>query len=115
MESLTNKEYTCYEEVYAVDDEGTARYADIIAFKPITYIIDPTVRYEVNDPNQAELIHQKKGAIYNQCISFYKDKYGEQYGDRDYRVFGLWFDARGLSSQEDSHFFWKVLGSTMEF
>ncbi|KAK9505486.1 hypothetical protein O3M35_009530 [Rhynocoris fuscipes] len=53
MESLTNKGYTCYEEVYAVDDEGTARYADIIAFKPNSneaYIIDPTVRYEVNDP-----------------------------------------------------------------
>ncbi|KAK9501083.1 hypothetical protein O3M35_002197 [Rhynocoris fuscipes] len=63
MDSLTNKGYTCYEEVYAVDDEGTARYADIIAFKPNSneaYIIDPTVRYKVNDPNQAELIYQEK-------------------------------------------------------
>ncbi|KAK9505448.1 hypothetical protein O3M35_009506 [Rhynocoris fuscipes] len=33
MESLTTKGFTCYEEVYAVDDEGTARYADIIGFK----------------------------------------------------------------------------------
>ncbi|KAK9503846.1 hypothetical protein O3M35_010317 [Rhynocoris fuscipes] len=70
MEPLTTKGYTCNEEVYVVDDEGTARYDNIIAFKRMSkdaYIVDPAVRYEGNDINQAEAVHKEKC---EKCIQF---------------------------------------------
>ncbi|KAK9507366.1 hypothetical protein O3M35_007239 [Rhynocoris fuscipes] len=91
----------CYEEVYTVDDEGTARYADIIAFKrnsKDTYIIDQTVSYEGNDINQAEAVHKEKCAMFEKCIKFYKKKYREQFGSEIivFMGFGLVLEAQLL-------------------
>ncbi|KAK9498255.1 hypothetical protein O3M35_004111 [Rhynocoris fuscipes] len=33
-ESLEHRNYTCFKQVYAVDTDGTARFADIVAFHP---------------------------------------------------------------------------------
>ena len=60
---LEHKGYECYDEVFAVDDEGTRRFSDIVAFSTkgsTALIIHPTIRYETNDQNQCKLVQQKK-------------------------------------------------------
>lgn len=75
-ELLRSKEFTCFEEVYAIDNYGSTRFSDIIAFQPNSknaYIIDPTIRYESNDANQDQSIKEEKYNIYSKCIPFYKE------------------------------------------
>ncbi|CAH1399214.1 unnamed protein product [Nezara viridula] len=52
MRLLEEREYACFEEVYCIDTDGSTRYADIVAFPKTgksAMILDPTVRYEIND------------------------------------------------------------------
>ena len=105
---LREKGYECYDEVYAVDTEGRSRFSDIIAFDPKStkaYIIDPTVRYETNDPDQDQKIHQEKKEIYEKCIPFYSEKYLSSYGVRNWIVQGLWFGSRGCLGRSVIEFF----------
>ncbi|PSN32556.1 hypothetical protein C0J52_28081 [Blattella germanica] len=64
---LEKKGYHCYEEVFAVDCEGSRRFSDIIAFRdddPRALIVDPTIRYETNDLDKASNVEYEKHQIY---------------------------------------------------
>ena len=90
--------YECFEEVHALDCDGTNRFIDIIAFKKGSheaYILDPTIRFEINDRDQARKVDQEKKSIYESCIPFLKEKYTERYGHREFIVQGLLFCVRG--------------------
>ncbi|KAK9509251.1 hypothetical protein O3M35_006606 [Rhynocoris fuscipes] len=66
-EWLETNNYNCFEEVYAVDSEGSVRYADIVAFHPdhkSALILDLTIRYETNEPMQGEQVNEDKNRIY---------------------------------------------------
>ena len=108
---LTEKGWSVYDEVHGVETSGRNRRSDIIAFDPDrnqTLIIDPTVRYESNDVNQEQTVIDEKRRIYEQCIPYYKEKYTQKYGDREWRVIGLWFGARGSVGDEVIKFFNEV-------
>ena len=97
-ELVREKEYVCFNEVYAVDTEGRSRFSDIIAFDTKSnnaYIIDPTVRYETSDPEQDKKIREEKREIYEKCVPFYAEKYMASFGIRNWSVIGLWFGSRG--------------------
>lgn len=99
---LHDKNFDCFEEVHAIDEAGSSRFADIVAFKKHdkkAYILDPTVRYENNDIDQAKQVDQEKKTIYNSCIPFFQQKYTSRYGNRNYIVQGLLFGARGTIYQ----------------
>lgn len=101
-EELNKKGYDCFEEVHAIDNHGSHRFCDIIAFERNTnkaFIIDPTIRFEKNDALQGDDIHREKCEIYNGCIPYLKEKYLESYGERDFQVLGLWFGSRGTISK----------------
>lgn len=101
-EVLRAKGFECFEEVYAVDSDGRARFNDIIAFEPKSkkaYIIDPTIRYETSNFEQDKLISVGKSNIYEKCIPFLAEKYADKYGKREWLVRGLWFGSRGTVGQ----------------
>lgn len=105
---LREKGFDCFEEVYAKDDLGSNRFADIIAFdnkSNLAMIVDPTVRYESNDVNQDEGVQKEKKHIYESCIPFCREKFLKQYGEREWKVFGLWFGSRGTISDSVIEFF----------
>lgn len=59
MELTREKKFECFDEVYTVDTDEISRFSDIIAFESKSnnaYIIDPTVRYETNDPEPGKMI-----------------------------------------------------------
>lgn len=88
---MREKEFVCFEEVYACDTDGKSRFSGIIAFDSKSrnaYIIDPTVRYETNDPEQDTKIHQEKREIYEKCVPFYAEKYVASFGERNWSVKG---------------------------
>ena len=98
---MEHKGYECYDEVFAVDDEGTQRFSDIVAFSTkgsTALIIYPTVRYETNDQNQWKLVQQEKESIYEKCETYYNSKFSHHYGYRNYEIHGLCFVARGTIS-----------------
>ncbi|KAK9509929.1 hypothetical protein O3M35_004816 [Rhynocoris fuscipes] len=102
-----NRGFTCYDEVYAVDSGGTSRYADIVAFEGnsnLAYVLDPTVRYESNDDNQAVAIASEKANIYEKCTGYLQEKYRDRFGERRYEVRGLWFGSRGTIPQATFEF-----------
>lgn len=87
--------------------DGRSRFSDIIAFDPRSpkaYIIDPTIRYETNDPEQHKAIREEKAAIYNNCIRFYKEKYSS-FGPREWEIKGLFFGERGSYGESVINFF----------
>lgn len=105
---LEHKGYECYDEVFAVDDEGTRRFSDIVAFSTkgsTALIIDPTIRYETNDQNQCKLVQQEKQSIYEKCETYYNSKFSHHYGYRKYEIHGLLFGARGTVSDAVLKFF----------
>ncbi|KAJ4451372.1 hypothetical protein ANN_02834 [Periplaneta americana] len=70
--ALTDADYNIFEEV-----TGNTRRINIIAFKEPTrsgFIIDPTVRFETNEEQPAEVDKEKKN-IYNPTILYYLQKY----------------------------------------
>lgn len=100
--------YLCFEEVYGVDTDGRSRFSDIVAFDPRSkkaIIVDPTIRYESNDPIQDETIDIEKKQIYEKCIPFYSEKYLQSYGVRNWSVYGLWFGSRGCIGKSVLKFF----------
>ena len=95
---LKATEFTCFEEVHAIDTEGHSRFSDIVAFHPKlpnAYIIDPTIRYETSNSQQDDEIQKEKEEIYKKCIPFYEAKYASTFGTRKWSVRGLWFGSRG--------------------
>ena len=105
---IERKGYECYDEVFAVDNEGTRRFSDIVAFSTkcsTALIIDPTIRYETNDQNQCKLAQQEKQSIYEKCEAYYNSKFSHHYGYRKYEIHGLLFGARGAVSDDVLKFF----------
>lgn len=96
-ELLRRKGYECFDEVYAIDNDGRSRFSDIIAFdsKSKDAFIDPTVRYETNDINQDSKVQVEKNEIYEKCIPFYEEKNSASFGKRKWSVRELWFGSRG--------------------
>ncbi|XP_053989793.1 uncharacterized protein LOC128882229 [Hylaeus volcanicus] len=107
-ELLTSKGWTCLDEVYCIDTDGSTRYVDILAFSSKTksaLVIDPTVRYESNEPEQGKRVDAEKKSIYEKCIPYLREKFHEEFGDRSYEVTGLWFGARGTIPDFTAKFF----------
>lgn len=105
---LRDKNFPCFEEVYAIDTDGRSRFSDIIAFDPKStkaYIIDPTIRYETSDIEQDKKICEEKQQIYEKCIPYYNEKYAATFGVRDWNVRGLWFGSRGTVGDSVLRFF----------
>ncbi|KAJ4429933.1 hypothetical protein ANN_22137 [Periplaneta americana] len=72
------------------------RRIDIIAFKESTrsgFIIDPTVRFETDEEQPAEVDKEKKN-IYNPTIPYYLQKYQLE----ELEVIGLLVGARGAAT-----------------
>ncbi|KAK9504787.1 hypothetical protein O3M35_008973 [Rhynocoris fuscipes] len=75
---LESRGFTCFNEVYAVDTEGTSRYADIVAFdckSDLAYVLDSTVRFESNEDHLFTLttISQKMTTSRSfHCLSLYQ-------------------------------------------
>lgn len=107
-ELLQGKSFECFQEVYAIDSDGRSRFSDIIAFDSKScnaYIIDPTIRYETSDNEQDSKVQTEKKLIYEKCIPFYQEKYGETFGKRNWSVRGLWFGSRGSVGKSVLEFF----------
>ena len=106
---LTEKGFTCHDEVECVDEDGSNRRIDILAIDPgdanKAYIIDPTVRYETNDDLDT-IVQIEKARIYEPCIEDVKRRY-PQYAQRDFEVIGLWFGSRGSIGKGVKNFFKK--------
>ncbi|KAJ4434248.1 hypothetical protein ANN_22798 [Periplaneta americana] len=87
-------EYEVYEEVQCLSTEGSTRRADIIIIdrdkKKTGLILDPTVRFEINE-DQPKQVHEEKRAIYLPCC----DDLSHKYNIQDWNVIGLMFGARG--------------------
>ena len=107
-ERVKEKSFTCFQEVHAIDTNGQSRFSDIVAFHPKlpnAYIIDPTIRYETNNPHQDEEVQKEKAEIYEKCIPFYEEKYANEFGKRKWSVRGLWFGSRGSFGASVTKFF----------
>ncbi|KAJ4433747.1 hypothetical protein ANN_16059 [Periplaneta americana] len=92
-EIVRNADYNTFEEVHGLSVTGSTRRIDIIAFKESTrsgYIIDPTVRFETDEEQPAEMDNEKKN-IYNPTIPYYLKKYQL----KEHEVIGLLVGARG--------------------
>ncbi|KAJ4446574.1 hypothetical protein ANN_13271 [Periplaneta americana] len=76
--SLRKKGLTVHEEVHGISQEGFCRRNDMLAIPPgstSAYIIDPTVRFEAQEQQHAEVHAEKKARIYEPTVSFYLEKY----------------------------------------
>ena len=96
LKLLREKGYDCFDEVQCVDNGGSIRRIDILAFDPRTdeaYVIDPSVRFETNRDMDAE-VQDDKVRIYRGCIQDLARRY-RHYGERKFEVIGLWFGSRG--------------------
>ncbi|KAJ4433963.1 hypothetical protein ANN_16282, partial [Periplaneta americana] len=90
--ALKDANYNTFEEVHGLSITGSTWSIDIIAFKESTrsgFIIDPTVRFETNEEQPAEVDKEEKN-IYNPTIPYYLQKYQL----KELEVFGLLVGAR---------------------
>ncbi|KAJ4438311.1 hypothetical protein ANN_14253 [Periplaneta americana] len=94
--ALKDADYNTSEEVHGLSVTGSIRRIDIIAFKESTRsgcIIDPTVRFETDEEQPAEVDNEKKN-IYNPTIPYYLQKYQL----KELEVIGLLVGARGTAT-----------------
>ncbi|KAJ4446098.1 hypothetical protein ANN_12790 [Periplaneta americana] len=92
-EALRKKGLTVHEEVHGISQEGSCRRIDMLAIPPGStspYIIDPTVRFEAQEQQPAE-VHSEKCRIYEPTVPFYLEKYHLT----SIEVVGLMVGARG--------------------
>lgn len=71
--ALRDKGFTVFEEVTCNADSGSLRRVDILAIdlkKSVGWIIDPTVRFEINK-EQPENVNVEKQGIYDPTIAFF--------------------------------------------
>ena len=104
---LRGRGFDCLEEVQCTDHHGSIRKIDILAFEPGSrraYIVDPTVRYEANDDIGHDVLVEKEQR-YAGCANSLNAIFGQQHGQRDFRVFGLWVGGRGTISTQMVKFF----------
>lgn len=87
------EEYEVVEEIHCLQNNGSTRRADILCIEKKTrnaFIIDPTIRWEINT-EQPEEVHREKCAIYEQCIPYFQEKHKLN----QIEVIGLMLGARG--------------------
>ncbi|KAJ4441980.1 hypothetical protein ANN_11844 [Periplaneta americana] len=92
-EALRKKGLTVHEEVHGISQEGSCRRIDMLAIPPGStsgYIIDPTIRFEAQEQQPAE-VHAEKCRIYEPSVPFYL----EEYHLTTIEVVGLMVGARG--------------------
>uniref|UniRef100_A0A8D8W4U5 Reverse transcriptase n=1 Tax=Cacopsylla melanoneura TaxID=428564 RepID=A0A8D8W4U5_9HEMI len=88
------KSYEVYEEVGGLANDGSVRRIDIIAIdrkKKSGIIIDPTIRFEVQQVQPLEIDKDKKDISYLLSVTHYKEKYSLE----EIEVVGLMIGARG--------------------
>ena len=76
-----------------IEDGGSVRRSDIIVIDRSLkkgYIIDPTVRFEI-DEKQPFDVHQEKNQIYQKTIKYYISKYNIS----KFEVYGILIGSRG--------------------
>ncbi|KAJ4428993.1 hypothetical protein ANN_25989 [Periplaneta americana] len=76
-EALRKKGLTVHEEVHGISQEGSCRRIDMLSIPPgstSAYIIDPTVRFEAQKQQPAD-VHAEKCRIYEPTVPFYLEKY----------------------------------------
>ncbi|KAJ4449022.1 hypothetical protein ANN_00416, partial [Periplaneta americana] len=94
--ALKHADYNTFEEVHGLSVTGSTWCIDIIAFKESTrsgYIIDPTMHFETDEEQPAEVDNEKKN-IYNPTIPYYLNKYQL----KELEVIGLLVGARGTAT-----------------
>lgn len=92
-EALRERGLTVFEEVACTADSGSIRRVDILAIdkkKNVGWIIDPTVRFELNQ-DQPNSVNSEKQRIYEPTTTFFKMSYGL----KEVKVIGLLIGARG--------------------
>ncbi|KAJ4434213.1 hypothetical protein ANN_22761 [Periplaneta americana] len=97
--ALKHADYNTFEEVHGLSVTGSTRRIDIIAFKESTrsgFIIDPTVRFETDEEQPAEVDKEKKN-IYNPTIPYYLQKYQLE----ELEVIGLLVGARDDEDEDE--------------
>ncbi|KAJ4449804.1 hypothetical protein ANN_01210, partial [Periplaneta americana] len=94
--TLRDADYNTCEEVLGLSVIGSTRRIEIITFREPTrsgFIIDPTVRFETNEEQPAEVEKEKKN-IYNPTIPYHL----QNYQLKKLEVIGLLVGARGRKS-----------------
>jgi hypothetical protein len=84
-------------EVHCLADSGSTRRSDIVVIDRVHekgYIFDPTIRFEMNLEQPAEVDAEKK-RIYEPTIPFFR----ERTGIGEWEVMGILFGARGTITQ----------------
>ncbi|KAJ4438389.1 hypothetical protein ANN_14334 [Periplaneta americana] len=79
-------------EVHGISQEGSCRRIDMLTIPPgstSAYIIDPTIRFEAQEQQPAE-VHGEKCRIYEPTVPFHSEKYHLT----SIEVVGLMFGAR---------------------
>ena len=92
-DALRKKGLVVHEEVHGISTNGSSRRIDMLAIPPgstSAYIIDPTVRFETDEQQPAE-VNAEKCRIYNPTVPFYLEKYQLT----SIEVIGLLVGARG--------------------
>ncbi|KAJ4451118.1 hypothetical protein ANN_02558 [Periplaneta americana] len=90
--ALRNKGWIVEEEISCLAENGLRR-VDILAYNADTkqgIIVDPTIRFEVECHQSAE-VHLEKKSIYEPTVNYFKLKYALIHVE----VFGLLIGARG--------------------
>ncbi|KAJ4437176.1 hypothetical protein ANN_17311 [Periplaneta americana] len=93
-EALRKKGLTVHEEVHGISQEGSCRRIDMLAIPPgstSAYIIDPTIRFEAQEEQPAD-VHAEKCRIDEPTVPFYLEKYHLT----SIKVVGLMIGARGI-------------------
>ncbi|KAJ4430108.1 hypothetical protein ANN_22318 [Periplaneta americana] len=91
--ALRNKGWIVEEEISCITQNGSTRRVYILAYNADTkqgIIVDPTVRFEVECHQSAE-VHLEKKSIYEPTVNYFKLKYALIHVE----VFGLLIGARG--------------------
>lgn len=98
--SLIAKGYEVHREVPCISADGKNRRADLVVLdrknilrksKQVGFILDPTVRFELNS-DQPVLVDDEKKKIYEPCIPYFREKYGVQ----NWEVLGILVGSRGV-------------------
>lgn len=91
--ALRRKKWTVVEEFTCLAVNGSTRRVDLLVYNEKSrngYILDPTVRFEI-DQNQAEEVNNEKKSIYEPCIPDIQAKCKL----KNIEVIGLLLGARG--------------------
>lgn len=94
---LKSHGWTVFEEVDCIADQGSTRRIDILAFNKSKkgYIIDPTIRFESNNPQHASDVDIEKRSIYEPCVDYIENTHNLT----NIEVIGLLVGARGCLSK----------------